>query len=130
MINAAIVGLGRWGQTLVSSVADSGSIRFTRGVTRTVSKAEAFCAERGMTLGDDYSVALADPDIDAVVLATPHSLHLEQMLAAAEAGKHVFCEKPFTMTKADADTGLAALQVVASRAWVKTSASEWPSRPR
>jgi predicted dehydrogenase len=118
MINAAIVGLGRWGQTLVNSVADSGSIRFTRGVTRTVAKAEAFCAERGMPLGDDYAAALADSEIDAVVLATPHSQHLEQILAAAEAGKHVFCEKPFTLTKADADTALAALAAKGLRAGV------------
>ncbi len=51
---------------------------------------------------------LADPAVAAVVLATPHSLHCEQILAAAGAGKHVFCEKPLTLTKAEAARAIAA----------------------
>ncbi len=111
MINAAIVGLGRWGQLLVQSVqGESEAIRFARAVTRTPSKVEAFCAENDITLGDDYAAALADPAIDAVVLASPHSAHFDQMLKAAAAGKHVFCEKPFTLTKAEAETALGAIK--------------------
>lgn len=110
MINAAIVGLGRWGQILVDSVqADSEVIRFKRAVTRTPSKVEDYCKKQGLSLGDDYAAALADPEIDAVVLASPHTLHKEQILAAAAAGKHVFCEKPFALTKADAEAALNAL---------------------
>ena len=109
MINAAIVGLGRWGQTLVDSVHDrSTAIRFTRGVTRTVANAADYAAAKGITLGDDYVAMLADPAIDAVVLATPHTLHGEQIRAAAEAGKHVFCEKPLTLTAAEAERAIAA----------------------
>ena len=40
---------------------------------------------------------LKHPGLDAVVLATPHSLHVQQVIAAAQAGKHVFCEKPFAL---------------------------------
>ena len=110
MINAAIVGLGRWGRTLVGAVqGTSERIRFTAGVTRTPSKAEDFCRDKGFPVGDDYDAMLADPAIDAVVLATPHTLHFEQVMAAARAGKHVFCEKPFALTRAEAETGLAAL---------------------
>ena len=110
MINAAIVGLGRWGQMLVNSVqGTSDKIKFERGVTRTVSKAEEFCREKGIVLSGDYNAMLDDPAIDAVVLASPHSVHFEQMMAAAKAGKHVFCEKPFTLTKADANAALGAL---------------------
>lgn len=110
MINAAIVGLGRWGQILVESVQGASEhIRFAAGVTRTPSKAAEFCDRQGIALGDDYDAVLSDPRIDAVVLATPHSRHLQQILAAARAGKHVFCEKPFTMTAADAKTALNAL---------------------
>ena len=59
MINAAIVGVGRWGQTLVNSVhRKSDMIRFTRGVTRTVARAEDYCRERDMELGDDYGAML------------------------------------------------------------------------
>ena len=46
--------------------------------------------------------------MQAVVLATPHSLHAPQVVAAARAGKHVFCEKPFALTKADAEAAVNA----------------------
>lgn len=111
MINAAIVGLGRWGQVLVNSVQDkSDKIRFTAGVTRTVSKAEGFAKEKGFTLGGDYAAVLADPEIDAVALATPHSQHAEQIVQAAAAGKHVFVEKPFTLTAESARASVAAME--------------------
>jgi predicted dehydrogenase len=109
MINAAIVGIGRWGQYLVTSVqGTSEHIRFTAGVTRTKSKAEAFCSEQGIDLRDDYSELLNDPNIDAIVLATPHTQHEEQIVAAAKAGKHVFTEKPFTLDRPSAERAVAA----------------------
>ncbi len=105
MINAASVGLGGWGRTMVKSVqGKSDRIRFTTGVTRTPARAEEFCREHAIALGDDYARMLADPAIDAVVLATPHTRHGAEIVAAAEAGKHVFCEKPFTLTAAEAET--------------------------
>lgn len=109
MIRAAIVGLGRWGQIMVNSVqGKSETIQFTAGVTRTVSKVTDYAAEKGFSLGDDYAAMLADPDIDAVVLATPHTQHAEQIEQAAAVGKHVFVEKPFTLTAASAVTSVAA----------------------
>ncbi len=110
MINAAIVGLGGWGQTLVRSVqGKSDHVRFTTGVTRTPARAEEFCREHAIALGDDYAAMLADPAIDAVVLATPHTRHGAEIVAAAQAGKHVFCEKPFALTATQAETALEAL---------------------
>lgn len=109
MIDAAIVGLGRWGQGLVESVQGrSGAIRFVRGVTRTPAKAEEFCARHGIALGDDYAAMLRDRKVNAVVLATPHSQHAEQITAAARRKRHVFCEKPFTLTRRSAERALAA----------------------
>ena len=109
MINAAIVGIGRWGQYLVTSVHGSSEhIKFTAGVTRTKSKAEAFCSEQGIDLRDDYAELLNDPNIDAIVLATPHTQHKEQIVAAAKAGKHVFTEKPFTLDRPSAERAVAA----------------------
>ncbi len=109
MMDAAIVGLGRWGQALVDSVqGKSKAIRFTHAVTRTPAKVKEYCAENGLSLSDDYAAMLADPDINAVVLATPHTLHADQIIRAAEAGKHVFCEKPFTLTGASAASAVVA----------------------
>ena len=111
MIRAAIVGLGWWGKTLVESVQGSSeAIRFTRAATRTVSEdAEAFVAEHALQLSPSYEGLLADADVDAVVLATPHSVHTAQVIAAAEAGKHVFCEKPFALTRTDAQAAVDAV---------------------
>jgi predicted dehydrogenase len=57
-----------------------------------------------------YAEVLADPEIEAVVLATPHSQHLEQIEEAAAAGKHIFVEKPITLTAADARKAFAAAE--------------------
>ena len=111
MINAAIVGLGWWGKTLVESAQGSDAIRFVAGATRTVSsEVEAFARGTGLRLAPDYPALLADRSIDAVVLATPHSLHAEQVVTAAASGKHVFCEKPFTLTRREAEGAVAAVR--------------------
>jgi predicted dehydrogenase len=110
MINAAIVGLGWWGKTLVESVQpDSRALHFVAGTTRTLTpEVETFAAAQQLRLAPDYAALLADPAVEAVVLATPHSLHGAQVVAAAAAGKHVFCEKPFALTTADAAAAVAA----------------------
>jgi predicted dehydrogenase len=111
MINAAVVGLGWWGKTLVESGEHSDVIRFVAGATRTVSpEIEAFAKEKQLRLAPSYEALLTDPAIDAVVLATPHSMHAGQVAAAAAAGKHVFCEKPFTLSKREAEAAVAAVQ--------------------
>ena len=109
MIDAAIVGLGRWGRTLVKAVhGKSDKLRFTHAVSRDPVKVRAAAAELGLEAVGSLDTVLADRSIGAVVLATPHSLHGEQILAAAHAGKAVFCEKPLTLTKAEAARAIDA----------------------
>jgi predicted dehydrogenase len=109
MIRAAIVGLGRWGRSLVTSIqGKSDAIRFVLAHTRTRATAEDFCREQGLPLADSYDQVLADPAVDAVVLATPHSLHERQIAAAAAAGKHIHVEKPITLDRASANAAVAA----------------------
>jgi len=111
MIKAAIVGLGWWGKTLAESGQGSDAIRFVAGASRTVTpELEAFAKKNGFRLLPNYEAVLADPSVDAVVLATPHSMHGAQVVAAAKAGKHVFCEKPFTLTKRQAEDAVAAVR--------------------
>jgi predicted dehydrogenase len=110
MINAAIVGLGWWGKTLVESVqGTSDTIRFVALATRTVSpEAKQFAEEQKLRVAETFEAVLTDPKVDAVVLATPHSIHARQTIAAANAGKHVFCEKPFALTRQDAEAAVEA----------------------
>ena len=111
MIKAGIVGLGWWGKTLVESGEGSDAIRFVAGATRTLTpEAEAFAKQKGLRVAANYEALLADKGIDAVVLATPHSMHSKQVIAAAAAGKHVYCEKPFTLTKREAEDAIAAVK--------------------
>ncbi len=109
MIRAAIIGLGLWGQNLVKSVQGiSPHIQFTAAATRTPEKAREFADANGLVMLESYEAALAHPEIDAVVLATPHSLHTEQIVAAARAGKHVFSEKPLGVDHAQAQRAAQA----------------------
>lgn len=109
MLNAAIVGLGWWGKTLVEAMQGARDLRFVAGTTRTGSpEAQAFAAAQGLRLAPSFEALLADPAVDAVVLATPHSEHTRQVVAAAQAGKHVFCEKPFALTRAEAQAAADA----------------------
>lgn len=128
MIRAAIVGLGRWGRTLVNAVqGHSAELRFVQAIDTAPQAAQAFCDQHGMPLANDLGVALRDPQVQAIVLVTPHSLHREQVEACARAGKPVFCDKPLALTRADA---LAMVQACA-RAGVVLGVGHnrrfWPS---
>ncbi len=111
MLNTAIIGLGWWGQTLVKAADDHRDlIRFTRGVSLEPNTVRDFARERNIALGTSFEEVLADPAIEAVVLATPHTKHRQQVEAAAAAGKHIYCEKPFSLSKADARAALDAVK--------------------
>src|SRR6187455_1276501 len=108
-VRAAIIGLGRWGRSLVNAVhGKTDAIKFVAAYTRTRASAEEYCRERGIPMLDRFEDALANPNIDAVVLATPHSAHAEQVMAAAVAGKHVHVEKPLTLDRSSAVAAVAA----------------------
>lgn len=73
--------------------------------SRTLDAATAFAEQYGdeIRAHGSYPALLADPDIDAVYIATPHPMHKEWAIKAAEAGKHILCEKPIAMNAADAE---------------------------
>lgn len=107
---AAIIGLGWWGKKMATLVNAGGAeMHFVRGVDPSPD-AEKFAGELGLEFSSDFADALADPNIEAVILATPHSLHQSQIAQAVAAGKHVFCEKPLAMTKRDAEASVALCQ--------------------
>jgi predicted dehydrogenase len=108
MLRAAIYGLGRWGNRLAESVQQSEKIRFVKGISRDPARHREFSQKTGIRIVSSYGRVLNDPEIDAVVLATPHSLHHKQIVQAAKAGKHVFVEKPMTLTRKTAEKAVEA----------------------
>ena len=109
MINAAVIGLGRWGKSLVTAVqGKSAKLRFVHGVSKEPDDVRAFAAQHGFRLSTKLDEAIANPDVQAVFLATPHSLHVEQVCTVAKVGKPVWCEKPLALTRAEAQRAVDA----------------------
>ena len=107
-VGIALIGMGWWGQKMLSVLeAAPADIRVVHAVEPNIDTVRARCAEKGIALSADYAAALNDPAVEAVVLATPHSLHEQQIEAAVAARKHVFCEKPLALTKAGAEKAVA-----------------------
>ncbi|MBH20708.1 MAG: hypothetical protein CML98_02900 [Rhodobiaceae bacterium] len=102
MIRAASVGLGWWGKTLANSIQNSEKINVVMATTKTLNNIEDYCKEIDAEIAASYDEVVKSDKVDAVILATPHSKHLEQIVQAVNNGKHVFCEKPITLTAADA----------------------------
>ena len=107
MIRAAVAGLGWWGKHMVRRMKDSDALRIVTAVEANP-VLESFAAEHGLRFTTNFSDVLGDPDIDAVILCTPHSMHTKQVLAVAGARKHVFCEKPLALTRDDAERSVKA----------------------
>lgn len=91
-LGVAVVGLGWWGRIIMGLLREHPRLR----VVQTV---DPFVKEAGIVA--DYDEALREPQVQAVILCTPHSQHTEQIIRAANAKKHVFCEKPLSLSRAD-----------------------------
>ena len=97
-MKAAVVGLGWWGKQIISYLKSSEKIQVTHGVDLQIGHLDDFAKEHHVTLVSDLEQALNDPQIDAIILATPHSMHEAQALHIIAAGKQLFCEKPLALT--------------------------------
>jgi predicted dehydrogenase len=128
MINAAIVGLGWWGKNIADAVqGKSRKLRFVHGVTQELDATREYAKAKGFRLSATLEEALADAQVQAVVLATPHSLHCSQVMQVAAAGKAVFCEKPLSLTRADAERAVAACKKAGVPLGVGQNKRFWPS---
>lgn len=128
MINAAIIGLGWWGKNLVNEVQmKSERLHFIRGVSKEPDGVREFAAKHGFELSTELADVLADSRVQAVVIATPHSLHSSQIVAVAEAGKAVFSEKPLALNTADAVRAVHACQKAGVVLGLGTNKRFWPS---
>ncbi len=109
MLRAASIGLGWWSNQLASAIqGKSQKIGIVSCYSRSPDKRREFAKTFGTGTHETFDALLADPEIDAVILTTPHSLHADHVIAAAQAGKHVFVEKPFTLTAMSGHKAAAA----------------------
>ncbi len=109
MLRAASIGLGWWSGELAQAVQDkSDKLRIVSCASRTAENRSRFAERFGAAPEESYDAVLADPEVDAVILTTPHSRHAEHVIEAAEAGKHVFVEKPFTLSAESGQRAAAA----------------------
>ncbi len=116
-----VIGTGGIAHSFVRDCTAAG-VAFVAVGSRTPERAEAFAAEHGIPRAHgSYAELVADPDVDAVYVATPHSRHAEDALLAIAAGKHVLVEKAFTITAAEARRVVDA----ARRADVAVSEAMW-----
>ena len=99
-----ILGCGGIAGVFAEAVrSESKAAQIAAAASRDRQKAQAWAAERGISKACTYEELLEDPEIDAVYIALPNSLHAEWIARCAEAGKHILCEKPLTRTAAEAE---------------------------
>ncbi|ALS99915.1 Gfo/Idh/MocA family protein [Lacimicrobium alkaliphilum] len=100
-INWGIIGAGRIARTFARDMAFVPHSRILAVASRQLSDAAKFAREHNITEAiEGYQALFEHTDIDAIYIATPHNFHFEQTKAALQAGKHVLCEKPITISTA------------------------------
>jgi len=102
------IGLGWWGNELAAAATRTGKAQVVTCFAPPAAERAAFVERHGCAEVSNLDDLLSDPEIDGVIIATPHSTHADLIVQAAEAGKHVYTEKPFTLTVAEADRAIAA----------------------
>ena len=98
LLNIAVIGLGWWGRVIVPLAKSSAKLRVVAVADPDPAAAE-FARQQTVPLAKSYDEVLGNPDVQGVVLCTPHTLHTDQIVRAANAKKHVFCEKPLSLSR-------------------------------
>ena len=110
-VSIALIGMGWWGKKILNVLQGvPKDIIVVRAVEPNLDDVRDLCLQNRINLSDNYSDALNDPAVEAVVLATPHSMHTAQIAEAVAAGKHIFCEKPLALTKVEAEQSVRLCQ--------------------
>jgi predicted dehydrogenase len=109
MIKAAVIGLGWWGQTILNNLRNNRVIVPVLAVDP-LDQARALASRLRIETAPRFEDALVNTEVEAVILCTPQQQHAEQIIASAESGRHVFCEKPLCTTAADAEAAVTAVR--------------------
>ena len=100
-LKVACLGMGWWSDVLADAIVRSGTLEIVACYTRSEEKRAKFAAKYSCRAAPSYDSILADRSIEAIINTTPNNVHLETTRAAAEAGKHVFLDKPIANTVDD-----------------------------
>src|SRR5215216_1658684 len=98
LVKVGIVGLGRWAKVLTRASLQSAELKIVAGYSRSEEKRSAFRKEFGIAVTPDLVTMLADREIEGVILTVPNEQHLPLAREVANAGKHVYTEKPIAST--------------------------------
>jgi predicted dehydrogenase len=108
VLRVALVGLGWWGKVMLPLLKTSSKLQVVKAIDANPAAAE-FAASHGVAFDTRFEAALEDANVQGVILCTPHTTHADQIVRAANAKKHVFCEKPLCMNRADVLRAVAAV---------------------
>jgi predicted dehydrogenase len=97
-LRVACIGMGWWSDVLADAITRSGKLKIAACYTRSDDKRQAFAVKYGCRALPSYEAILGDPEIEAIINTTPNDAHLPTTRAAAEAGKHMFLDKPIANT--------------------------------
>lgn len=106
-LRIGLIGLGWWGGILAEK-ADAAGIDLVSCFARTATTRDDFARTHACTPASSVDEMLSDPNVEAIMVASPHSTHSDLVIRAAQAGKHVFCDKPFTLDVASGKRAIAA----------------------
>ena len=109
-LHFGIVGVGNIAPLHVAAIQAVPDAELVAVATRDAERGRAFTQKYGGFWQADYTELLQRPDVDVVAICTPHDLHAPMAIAAAQAGKHVLCEKPMARTTAECDAMIAACE--------------------
>ena len=101
-VNIGIIGLGNWGNKLATSLKKIPEAKLISCFARTKDKREEFARNHGCQAKDTIEDFLDDKRLDGVLIATPHSSHVEMITCVAKSRKHIMVEKPLTLNTEDA----------------------------
>ena len=100
-LRVACIGMGWWSDVLADAIKRTDKLKIVACFTRSEPKRAAFAAKYGCQAASSYEAILKDAGVEAVINTTPNDVHLETARQAAEAGKHVFLDKPIANSIAD-----------------------------
>jgi xylose dehydrogenase (NAD/NADP) len=108
-VSWGILSTARINRLLLAGARKSDRVDVVAVASRDLGRAESYAAEQGIDRAyGSYEALLDDPDVEAVYISLPNSMHVEWSIRALEAGKHVLCEKPLTRHAAEAERAFDA----------------------